>query len=425
MLLTNKQKDFIQQAHKTWNFKIGATRSGKTYLDFLYRIPSKARELSGKDGLYVISGVSHATIERNVLEPMRAMYGHELVGFVRQGKATVDLFGETFHVIGHEKSNAFNRIQGSSIKYLYVDEIVSMNQSAFEMIKSRLDKEYSCCDATGNPEQPSHYIKKFIDEQEEYGDLYYQHYTIDDNPTLPLSFVQRLKREYQGTVYYNRFILGLWALAEGAIYPMLTNDNFIKTREWNDKDDKGNYTHAIRRRGGHVNIGIDFGGTISAHAFNATFITNDYQEIVIVKDATMKGEIDSTKLESLFIDFLVELLDEGYMINHIRADSAEPVLIRGLNNALQAKRLFFKIKPAMKTEITGRIRVYQRLFNAYRCFILDRCEQTKEAFENAVWSSKQDRNNKDIRLDDGTTNIDNLDAQEYSTEEIHHKLIKE
>lgn len=422
---TDKQKEFIKLSTKTWNFKIGATRSGKTYLDFLFIIPKRTRERAGLDGLYVIMGVSHATIERNVLEPMRKLYGEGLVGYIVKGSATVELFGETYHVVGHEKANAINRIQGSSIKYCYVDECVRMNQGIFEMLKSRFDKEYSCCDLTGNPEQPTHFIKAFIDEEIDKGDMFYQHYTIDDNPMLPDEFVARLKREYTGTVYYKRYILGMWALAEGAIYSMFADRHIIDIEKWNEKDENGFFVHPIRKKKGYVNIGIDFGGTQSAHAFNSTYVTTDYQYIVTIKDKNIKKELTPSELERAFVEYLQEVLEEGYLVNRIRADNAEPVLIRGIQKALDKAGLFYTVKKALKSEINKRIRTYQRLINLDRYFILDRCEKTIEAVQNAVWSEKTDRDNKDVRLDDGTTNIDNLDAQEYSTEEIHHKLIRE
>lgn len=425
MYLTDKQKEFINYSNKTWNFKVGATRSGKTYIDFLYVIPARTRELSGKDGLYVIMGVSTQTIERNVLAPMRKKWGSKLVGHIVMGKGEVKLFNETYYVVGHEKSNAINRIQGSSIKYLYIDEIVRMNQSAFEMVKSRLDQDYSKCDATGNPEQPTHYIKKFIDEQLGHGDLYYQHYTIDDNPSLPQSFVERLKREYAGTVYYNRYILGQWALAEGAIYSMFKDNHVIDISKWNEKDSIGNYTHQIRRLNGFVNIGIDFGGNKSAHAFNCTWISINRQYVVTVKEKRITKEINPSELEHEFITFVQEVLDAGYKLNSIRADSAEQVLIRGLNNALLKAKILYRVKNALKTSVNGRIRTYQRLINTDRYYILDSCQDTIDAFKNAIWSPKTDSEGKDVRLDDGTTNIDSLDAQEYSTEEEHTKLIKE
>jgi phage terminase large subunit len=50
-------------------------------------------------------------------------------------------------------------------------------------------------------------------------DVYTQHYTIFDNPFLPDDFVKNLCNEYEGTVYYGRYIQGEWTLAEGLIYP--------------------------------------------------------------------------------------------------------------------------------------------------------------------------------------------------------------
>ena len=67
-----------------------------------------------------------------------------------------------------------------------------------------------------NPEGPNHWLKKFLDSD---ADIYQQHYTIFDNPFLSEEFVEQLCKEYEGTVYYDRYILGKWALAEGLIYP--------------------------------------------------------------------------------------------------------------------------------------------------------------------------------------------------------------
>lgn len=69
MLLSDKQKEFIKEANHRYNIKTGAVRSGKTYLDILYTIPSRLRERAGKHGLNVILGVTNSTIERNVLQP--------------------------------------------------------------------------------------------------------------------------------------------------------------------------------------------------------------------------------------------------------------------------------------------------------------------------------------------------------------------
>ena len=222
MLLSQKQIEFCKKGNKRWNFKGGATRSGKTYLDFRWVIPIRIRERIGKDGLAVIFGVTKSTIERNVLEPMRNLYGDALVGTISSDN-TVWIFGERCYCLGAEKVSQVSKIRGASIKYCYGDEVADWSEEVFELLKSRLDKEYSCFDGTFNPQYPNHWLKKFLDSD---ADIFSQTYTIDDNPFLPESFKENLKREYAGTVFYDRYIRGLWVLAEGLIYPMF-NDSCI------------------------------------------------------------------------------------------------------------------------------------------------------------------------------------------------------
>lgn len=223
MLLSPKQRDFVLKADRRWNFKGGATRSGKTYLDFRWMIPIRIRERIGKDGLSVILGVTKSTIERNVLEPMRNLYGDTLVGTISSDN-TVWLFGEKCYCLGAEKVSQVSKIRGASIKYCYGDEVADWSEEVFELLKSRLDKEYSCFDGTFNPQYPGHWLKQFLDSD---ADIFSQTYTIDDNPFLPEAFVENLKREYRDTVFYDRYILGQWALAEGLIYPMFGESNIV------------------------------------------------------------------------------------------------------------------------------------------------------------------------------------------------------
>ena len=217
MKLTEKQNEYIRTSGQRWNLKIGAVRSGKSYVDVAYIIPSRIRERAGLPGLTVIMGVSKGTIERNVLQPMREIYTSELVGTINNENIAY-VFGEQVYCLGAEKMSQVAKILGSSIKYCYGDEIAKWNKQVFEVLKSRLDKEYSCFDGACNPESPNHWLKEFIDDPEL--DAYIQKYKIFDNPFLPKAYVDNLCKEYAGTVYYDRYILGEWALAEGLIYPM-------------------------------------------------------------------------------------------------------------------------------------------------------------------------------------------------------------
>lgn len=223
MLLSPKQIEFCRNMNHRWNFKGGATRSGKTYLDFRWIIPIRIRERVGKDGLAVILGVTKSTIERNVLEPMRNLYGDTLVGTISSDN-TAWLFGEKCYCLGAEKVSQVSKIRGASIKYCYGDEVADWSEEVFALLKSRLDKEYSCFDGTFNPQYPGHWLKEFLDSD---ADLFSQTYTIDDNPFLPEAFKENLKKEYAGTVFYDRYILGLWAMAEGLVYPMFSRGRHV------------------------------------------------------------------------------------------------------------------------------------------------------------------------------------------------------
>ena len=223
MLLTPKQAEYLREAHHRWNIKGGATRSGKTYMDYRWIIPMRIRERAGREGLTVILGVTKSTIERNVLSPMREVYGDTLVGNISSDN-TVWLFGEKCYALGAEKVSQVSRLRGASIKYCYGDEVCDWSPDVFDLLKSRLDKPYSCFDGTLNPKDPLHWLKAFIDSD---ADVFYQQYSIDDNLFLDPTFVAELKKEYAGTVLYDRYIKGMWAASEGALftsYPQYTDD---------------------------------------------------------------------------------------------------------------------------------------------------------------------------------------------------------
>ena len=396
MLLTKKQTEFVRNANHRWNFKGGATRSGKTYLDFRWIIPMRIRERAGKDGLTVILGVTKSTIERNVLEPMRQIYGPDLVSNISSDN-TVMLFGEKCYALGAEKITQVSKLRGASFKYTYGDEVADWSADVFDLVKSRLDKGYSCFDGTYNPQGPRHWLKQFLDSD---ADIFSQSYNIDDNPFLDPSFVSNLKKEYAGTVYYNRYILGLWAAAEGACFPLFAAEpeKFIKL-----------VTPPIM----FANIGVDFGGGTSGHAFQCVGFTYRYSEMVVLEEYYNQSALDPQRLENEFIDF-VQRCSQKYVISGVYCDSAEQTLINGLRNAAARNRIGVNIYNALKKPINDRIRCACKLQGAGRFYIMSHCKTTIDAYASAVYDSKN--LTEDVRLDNGTSNIDTLDATEYAYE---------
>lgn len=402
-MLTDKQKTFIKESNHRYNIKTGATRSGKTYLDILYTIPERIRERSGLEGLYVILGVSKGTIERNILEPLRELYGKDLVSIISSNN-TARLFGETVYCLGAEKVNQVSKIRGASIKYCYCDELAEYNEEVFELLKSRLDKPYSCLDATLNPESNTHWLKRnFLDTIEEKGiDAYIQNYTIFDNPFLSKQFVENLCKEYDGTVFYNRYILGQWCNAEGLIYRRFAENP--KKYIWNkDKPLPEGYTV----------IGIDFGGNKSGQAFVCTRIAYDFKNIIVLGSEKHMGDIDPDDLFELEIEFAKKMeYKYNCNIDYMFPDNEEVVLIRGLRKGAPTRGINALVRGCIKEPINDRINL-ERTMIAYDMlwYIEEECKTFVEAVSSALWDEDA---KEDTRLDDFTSDIDTMDAFEYS-----------
>lgn len=220
--ITAKQAEFIRNATHRWNVASGAVRSGKSHIQVTYLVPSRLVERKGYRGLRVILGATRANIERNVLQPMRDTYGDSVATAINS-QNVARILGEKVYCIGADNVGQVSKIRGSEIAYCAVDEATDINQEVFEMLKSRLSLPWSCCDITTNPASPTHWFKEFLDSVDRGVDIYLQNYTIYDNPFLPPDYVKALEAEYAGTVWFDRYILGLWTLAEGLIYPMYDN----------------------------------------------------------------------------------------------------------------------------------------------------------------------------------------------------------
>jgi PBSX family phage terminase large subunit len=118
--------------------------------------------------------------------------------------------------------SSWKRVQGKSIYGLLGDECTNYPESFFNMCQSRLRGNGLLWPMflTCNPSTPDHYIKtRFIDKEGQDPDLDIKafHFTMDDNPALSEKYIKTLKASYSG-IYYKRYILGEWCLAEGAIY---------------------------------------------------------------------------------------------------------------------------------------------------------------------------------------------------------------
>lgn len=345
-MLSNKQREYLQKCNHRWNIKIGATGSGKSWLDYAIVIPKRLMSMRG-EGAAVIFGNTQGTVVRNIMEPMRDIWGDKLVQNIGANNCAM-MFGRKVYILGADSKRSTARIQGMTIEYAYGDEITTWQQSLFEMLKSRLRCDHSCFDGTANPDAPTHYIKKFLESDI---DLYLQKSTIFDNPFLSKDFVENLCKEYEGTVYYKRYILGEWALAEGLIYPMY--ENCIGECKFENGDEYEQYAVSIDYGTQNAFCAILWGKYHDVWYGIDEYYYSGREEGIQKTDEQYADDLDEflagTNVRRVIIDpsaasFIAVLKQRGYYV--IRADNAVSDGIRETASALQQGRV--KISSKMK-----------------------------------------------------------------------------
>ena len=248
----------------------------------------------------------------------------------------------------------------------------------------------------------------FLDVIEEKGiDAYVQSYTIFDNPFLSKEFVDNLCKEYEGTVYYNRLILGQWCNAEGLIFIQIANEP------------KRYITNKVET--GIISIGIDWGGNGSKHSITATVIPRDFSKIQVLASELMVSTGTNTKQVFRWINnFIQKIIDKYGMPKMIFCDSAEQVL----NNSLRSELEYhIPIKDSIKTPIEERIKCIIRLLNSDRISFINK--ETKTIIEALQTALYDETSSTDRWIDDGrTSDIDSLDSFVYSWEYYMSNIMK-
>ena len=224
-ILSKKQIEFIKNSTKKWNLAHGSVRCGKT-VGTVFRFVELIDDCP--DSKIYIVGHTFDTAYRNVVRLL--MESSELSFFRKfftwSGKKLY-YKDKIITVLGAKDEGAIGNFQGDTHSLTYCDEITLYPESIIDMIDTRLSQPWSKGIATMNPSHPSHKVKKWIDEAEKGNPDYYSlHFTLEDNPFVDQSYKDRLKNSLSG-VFYKRNYLGLWCLAEGAIFDFFDRNIYV------------------------------------------------------------------------------------------------------------------------------------------------------------------------------------------------------
>lgn len=321
---------------------------------------------------------------------------------------------------GGGKADSYKRILGNSYGLWIATEInehFDDNDSRISFIKVAFGRQAAALDPLVlwdlNPCNPHHSIyADYIDKYKTayLGGYQYQHFTIDDNYSITEQRKAEIKSQYDPTsVWYRRDIEGRRCVAEGLIY-----QDFADHTSKYLIDDPLEWAAKNNTRFSVVSVGIDYGGSGSATKFQATGITP--QGIVVALDEEridhQKEKITPAELNERF-EVFIRKINQKYGACYTRGDSAEQILQQGLKHTAEAKRLKTQVKDAIKGSINDRIKLVLLLMAQDRLFVCKKCVHLIDAFQSAIYDPKKF---KDERLDNGTTDIDSLDAFEYSIE---------
>lgn len=391
MPLTKKQKEYLRCCNHRWNVKVGATGSGKSFVDMVVTIPKRIIKSRG-EGLLVLLGNTKGTLERNILDPMRELWGPDLVGNISSDN-TVRLFGKKVYALGADNKKHMARIQGATFEYVYGDEVTTWSEEVFQMLKSRLRCRHSYFDGTCNPDSPLHWFKKFLDSD---ADIYQQKYVIDDG-VLPQDVVENLKMEYAGTVYYDRYILGNWAIANGLVYPFFAGD-------------MGKYLYSGEIQGiqGAFYVSIDY-GTRNPCSMGLWCVQPNRAIRVAESYYNSREEIRQRTDEEHYAE--LERLTAGRYIQYVIVDPSAASFIECIRRHGK-----FQVMAADNRVLDG-IRTTASLLNAGKLLIHNSCKDSIREFQAYSWDDKaaEDRvvKENDHAMDDIRYFASTILAREY------------
>ncbi|MDP2683650.1 MAG: PBSX family phage terminase large subunit [bacterium] len=352
------QSKAIRNCNKFFNLLHGAVRSGKTWIANQIWINHVYTTDYDK---FLMTGHSKATLKRNVLDDVIDLIG---INYCKYNSTDGELKipgGKVIYTVGATDAKAERKIRGATFGGCYSDELTLHPRTTLDMIPTRLSVPGAKWFATTNPDSPFHYIyKTFIKNTPK--NAYVQRFTIEDNPSLTDEFKENLKMSLTG-LFYRRMFLGEWVLADGLIYDMVNEDNFVD--------------ELPKERPMNIIIGSDY-GTASVTTFLLIYV---YKDCLYVVDEYVY-DARSTQVQKTDYEFVNEYKNftKNIHINGVYLDKSAVSFKQELVNSCVCT-----IREANNDVING-IRSVASLFMTGRLKILNRCVTLREELTSSyIW----------------------------------------
>ncbi|MEG0123171.1 PBSX family phage terminase large subunit [Enterococcus sp.] len=379
----------------------GAIRSGKTVSMSLSYVMWAMSTFANQN--FGMAGKTIGSFRRNVLFWLKLMLfargyrfkDHRADNLLEVTRGNVTNY---FYIFGGKDERSQDLIQGITLAGMFFDEVALMPESFVNQATGRLSVDGSKMWFNCNPDGPYHWFKtNWIDKQTE-KNLVYLHFTMDDNLSLSERIKNRYRSMYSG-VFYQRYILGLWTVAEGIIYDMFDQAKHC-------------YDAVVDFIFGQTYISIDY-GTQNATVF---LLWQKGKDGIwyCVKEYYYSGRDNAKqKTDKEFADELVEFT-KGIRIKEVIVDPSAASFIAELEERK------FRIRKA-KNDVLDGIRLVGTLLNEGKIKIHVDCVNTLKEFSSYTWDKKAADRGEDKPV---KTNDHAMDALRYFVFTILNKSKK-
>lgn len=356
---------------KRLNILEGSVRSGKTWISLVLWALWVATQ--PENGNYLMVGKTLTSLKRNCLDLLETLVGEKNFTYSRAHKEGA-LFGRRIYLEGVNDARAESKIRGMTLNGAYCDELTLFTEDFFTMLLSRLSVKGAKLIGTTNPDSPVHWFAaQYLDRADKLNMLVMK-FLIDDNTTLDPEYIANLKNEYTG-VFYDRFILGEWVVAEGLIYDFF--DPAIHTTDESPTD-------------GEWYISVDYG---TSNPFSAGLWNVGERRAVRVAEFYHSGrETHNQQTDEEYYTQMERLAGD----RDIRSVVIDPSAASMIATILRHGR--FAVRHANNDVLNG-IRVTAGLLKSRRILIHRSCKNAIRELRLYAWDEKADKD-KPIKQND-------------------------
>ena len=363
----------------------GAIRSGKSVCmstSFVFWAMNTFEHQS-----FAIAGKTIGSLRRNVvfwLKIILKLRGYSVHDSRTDNVITIRKDGNVnfFYLFGGKDERSQDLIQGITLAGLLLDEVAIMPESFVNQATGRCSVDGSKIWFNCNPRGPFHYFKTNWIDKRKLKNLLYLHFTMDDNLSLSEKIKERYQRMYSG-IFFKRYILGLWVIAQGIMYDMFDEEKNVKhiTENWE-----------------RVLVAIDYGiqnpmtyGLYGAKQGHYHLIDYYYH---------CGKTTGKQKTDSLYADDLEDFISKhcnAHKVKYVTIDPSATSFISELRTRKFFKDKNIKIIPAKNAVMKG-IQLLSTKIQEGKFTIEPHCIEDIKEFASYIWDEKATAKGKDEPL---------------------------